>query len=753
MFIINKIDLKNALIYFMLIAGLIPLVIFGSSMIFVSNQSMEKNVFKSLNNISSSKALRIEEYFSVIDRQIKNISKNPAVIEAAINFSQAFQEFSRSEPTEPSLQEQKKSVASYYINKFADKYRLETSRSINTNQLIPSNPTSLRAQYWYISNNPHPLGEKSELAYARDDRQYSRFHKKYHPFFKSYLEDFGYYDIFIVEPKSGNIVYSVFKELDYATSLRDGPYRHTNFAKVFQSAADNVSDDFIATVDFEPYTPSYEAPASFKSSPIYDGDNLVGVLIFQMPVDTINKSIQESSGLGKTGESYLIGADKIMRSQLRLTDSPTLLVKKVNSESANEVIAGKSGIKKMDNSDGISVLSSYRPLNLNGLNWGIVSEIEASEVFADSQMLKISMIISMIIAAIVIVGLALLFVRALMNPINEFSDVMQSLSAGDLRHSMKNEYVGTFGRLKDNIQDTICKLRNVIENVQINSAMIANASEQVSTTAASLSQASTEQAASVEETSASIEQMGASINQNSENSKVTDGIAAESASSAEKGGEAVAETVLAMQKIAERISIIEDIAYQTNLLALNAAIEAARAGEHGKGFAVVATEVRKLAERSQVAASEISELTGNSTHIAERAGSLLEKMVPDIAKTANLVQEITAASEEQSGGVGQIAISMQQLDKVTQQNAASSEELAAVSEEMSTKAQELQSLISFFTLPDKQINNREASFENKIQSPASSNSRLEAQAVSPHLDTTFIQSKNETPDSNKFERF
>jgi methyl-accepting chemotaxis protein len=276
--------------------------------------------------------------------------------------------------------------------------------------------------------------------------------------------------------------------------------------------------------------------------------------------------------------------------------------------------------------------------------------------------------------------------------------VMGALSEGDLTKRIDKAYEGEFAKLKEYANNTVDKLAEVVSEVTSAADSLASASEQVSATAQSLSQAASEQAAGVEETSASLEQMTASISQNTENARVTDGMATKSASEASEGGAAVKETVTAMNQIAKKIGIIDDIAYQTNLLALNAAIEAARAGEHGKGFAVVAAEVRKLAERSQVAAQEIGEVATNSVALAEKAGTLLDTMVPSIRKTSDLVQEIAAASEEQSAGVGQINAAVGQLSQTTQQNASSSEELASTAEEMSAQAEQLQQTIAFFRL-------------------------------------------------------
>ncbi len=285
-------------------------------------------------------------------------------------------------------------------------------------------------------------------------------------------------------------------------------------------------------------------------------------------------------------------------------------------------------------------------------------------------------------------------------PIQDVQRVMAAMEQGDMTQTITKPYQGEFALLKDAINNTIAKLVETVTQINTAADALTNAASQVSATAQSLSQSSSEQAASVEETTSSMEQMTASISQNTENAKVTDGMASKSAKEAAEGGEAVSRTVDDMKSIAGKIGIIDDIAYQTNLLALNAAIEAARAGDHGKGFAVVAAEVRKLAERSQIAAQEIGNLASSSVKQAERAGALLTEMVPSIRKTSDLVQEIASASQEQSSGVAQINGAMGQLNQTTQQNASASEELAATAEELGAQANELQQTMTFFRLDD-----------------------------------------------------
>ncbi|MBZ0156484.1 MAG: methyl-accepting chemotaxis protein [Alphaproteobacteria bacterium] len=313
-----------------------------------------------------------------------------------------------------------------------------------------------------------------------------------------------------------------------------------------------------------------------------------------------------------------------------------------------------------------------------------------------------NIVVGSIVGGLLLSGIiALWIIRSVTVPLNEGVRVMNKLAAGDLTASIDVTSRDETGQLLLAMRNMVGKLKEVVSEVAGASGNVASGSQQLSSSSQQMSQGATEQAASIEEVSSSMEQMSANIRQSADNAQQTEKIALKSAADAKEGGEAVRETVTAMKEIADKISIIEEIARQTNLLALNAAIEAARAGEHGKGFAVVASEVRKLAERSQTAAGEISQLSSSSVQVAERAGEMLAKLVPDIQKTAELVQEISAASREQDAGAEQINKAIQQLDQVVQQNASASEEMASTAEELSSQAEQLQGSIGFFNVGDR----------------------------------------------------
>jgi methyl-accepting chemotaxis protein len=306
-------------------------------------------------------------------------------------------------------------------------------------------------------------------------------------------------------------------------------------------------------------------------------------------------------------------------------------------------------------------------------------------------------------AVVVGFGLAFIIIRSVMSQLGTdpsvLHDIAVKMAGGDLSMNLESgrkQDVGVFLAMKNMVQ----ALRQVVGDVRSATDNVAAGAEELSASSESLSQGATEQAAAIEEVSSSMEEMSSNIKQNAENSQQTGKIATQAAIDAQEGGVAVGKAVSAMKNIAEKIGIIEEIARQTNLLALNAAIEAARAGEHGKGFAVVAAEVRKLAERSGNAAGEISELSSSTVAISEKAGEMLTKLVPDIQRTADLVQEISAATGEQNTGVEQINRAIQQLDQVIQQNASASEEMASTSEELSSQGQQLQQTMGFFQVDE-----------------------------------------------------
>lgn len=322
------------------------------------------------------------------------------------------------------------------------------------------------------------------------------------------------------------------------------------------------------------------------------------------------------------------------------------------------------------------------------------------EELEEAAMLLVMTLIAMIAAAVLSITLGLLLTRGITKPVARSVAFAQSLATGDMTAALDVNQRDEVGVLADALRSMRQKLVAVVTDVKSATDSVSAGSAELSTSAQTLSQGATEQAASAEEVSSSMEEMGANIRQNADNAMQTEKIAQSSSANAQEGGEAVQQTVEAMREIADRITIIEEIARNTNLLALNAAIEAARAGEHGKGFAVVASEVRKLAERSQKAAGEISDLSRNSVAVAEKAGKMISEIIPEIRKTAELVQEINAASSEQTKGAEQINQALMQLDKVVQQNASASEEMASMSEELTSQAEQLRTTMAFFRIDE-----------------------------------------------------
>lgn len=878
------------------------------------------------------KKASIKRYFQTINDQVLTFSDNKMIIDAMKWFKGAFKTYAAdvnpdNKPEE--IERMRSELLTYYTGEFATEYSNQNDGKSSgaENYFRQLDADSIAIQYHYIRANTNPLGSKHLLDSANEDSSYSVMHSKVHPTIRTYLEKFGYYDIFLVDPDTGDIVYSVFKELDFSTSLINGPYAQTNFGEAFRKANAMNNKDDVVLVDYARYTPSYEAPAGFIASPIFDGDKKVGVAMFQMPIDRINEIMAERSGLGETGETILVGPDYLMRSNSYLDPEhrtviasfanpstgkvdtiatrlaheqgktgieyvvdyrkkPTMiaftpidigsgitwclnakidiaeafcpkdeqgeyffakyiekygyydlflidtkgfcfytvtkeadyqtnfvngkysgsnlgkLVKQVfktkeygivdyepyapsnnepatfiaqpvvndgtiqvivalqlsidavndimqqrdgmgetgetyligsdklmrsdsfldpdghsvkasfagnvkengvDTEAAREALSGKTETKIIIDYNGNPVLSAYTPVQVGDITWALLSEIDKAEVMAPVRGLIISIIIVGVVVGAIVAFIGYLNARKTYQQFggepDDIVEIATRAAEGDLTtqfETTNKEETGVYLAVKNMTE----KLRVVVGDVITASENVAIGSKQLSSSSEEMSQGSTEQAASAEQTSSSMEEMASTIKQNADNAQQTEKIARKSSEAARESGEAVVNTVNAMKEIAEKISIIKEIARQTDLLALNAAIEAARAGEHGKGFAVVAAEVRKLAERSKTSAEQIDHLSSTSVEVADKAGKMLTELVPDIQKTASLVQEISASSIEQDKGVGQVNKAIQQLDTVIQQNVSAAEQISSTSEELSSQAQYLKDAIGFFKIND-----------------------------------------------------
>ncbi len=542
-------------------------------------------------------------------------------------------------------------------------------------------------------------------------RRYNMLEKFYGDEFTEYIEEYGYYDLFIIS-NTGDVVFTVAKESDLGQNLKSGSLSKTGLAQAYNEGLNGIK-----LIDFSWYSVSDE-PASFIAGPIIDSSGtLLGVLAYQISLMSINSIMQQRSGMGETGETYLVGLDKLMRSDsyldpqghsVKASFAGNVQENGVNTEATNDALKGITNSKIVIDYNGNPVLSAYTPIEIDDLTWALMAEIDEAEVIKPITTLAIHISIIAVVIGFVIVIVSLLFSRSISTSLLKGVEFAKKLSEGDLTATIDIDQKDEIGQLAESLSTMGNKLREIVQNILNGSDNISSATLQVSSAAQQLSQGANEQASSVEEISSTMEEIAANIEQNTENAGQTEKISGTASEGIQEVSKQSDNSVNANKLIAEKITIINDIAFQTNILALNAAVEAARAGEHGKGFAVVAAEVRKLAERSKDAAGEIVGLAKNSLDLAELAGKRMEEILPDVIKTTQLVQEISSASHEQNNGATQVNSAIQQLNTVIQQYAASSEELATSSEEMNGQAEQLREVISFF-----KIDNSESAKSNK----------------------------------------
>ncbi len=564
----------------------------------------------------------------------------------------------------------------------------------------------------YIDDNPNPLGQKDKMDVAPDGSLYSMVHAKYHPWFHRLQQEREYYDVFLMN-KDGDIVYTVFKERDFATSTMNGEWKDTDIGNAFRDAKAAAKKDAIKFYDFAAYAPSNNVPASFIATPVLDKDgSFMGAMVFQMPAGAINRMFQDTDAIGKTSALYLVGEDRLMRTDMRFEKEPTTLKQKIEEEVVDWALSGQEGVNTaIDQHTGKLASTAYMPFEYEGVKWAMVGEILEEEVLVDYKETKKIAIASSLGVLFIIALISVWYSRRLTLPIKNMVGVMKELAEGNNgvtvpsldRHDEIGDMAKAVQVFKENALEmermekeqeaskirteadkkaamnkladdfdsrtssVIMSLMAASEQMQRTAEMMNEASAHTTELSSAVAAAATEADANVQTVAAATEELTASSQEIAQQINMVASMATNASAEAETTSSEVKNLQEMALSIGEVVGAIKEIAEQTNLLALNATIEAARAGEAGKGFAVVADEVKKLANETAEKTEEIDGRVGAIQSAINSSVEAMDKIIGNVKKIDEATTSVTAAVEEQNAATGEIGRNVAEASSGTQQ--------------------------------------------------------------------------------------
>jgi methyl-accepting chemotaxis protein len=691
--------LTNPLLLALLGVSLIPLGFMGMTSYRAASAALRQQAFHQLDTVNAVTAKAVERYFTSLRQELSVLAESGMCAESLRDFTAGLATLRADDKVnDKALAAARRDLESFYTGEFAAEFRRRSSDVVDLRPLCQAlDDDSAYAQYVYIRNNPNPIGSKFLLDAADDDSAYTKCHAKYHPFFRGLVEKYGVADVFLIDGASGKVVYNVSKEADFGSSLREGPLASSSLGLAFLQAVSAGRRDAVAFGHFQRHLPSCNDPASFMAAPIYAGRTLVGAVAFQVPIDKVNAIVGETTGMGRTGETYAIGPDRLFRSDSRFTKemgAKTTIINpdfKVDTPAVRAAIdEGKTGTAAAPDYRGVPSLVAWRPVTIHrdaggrgDVRWALISEIDTAEVFEPVSRLHW--------LGLTVFGLTSAAVLA-----------VSTLIARRLTREAQRQ-----AALVGGIVDNTHALASSSEELTSVSQQMSAAAEQTTAQANLVSAAAEQVSGNTRTVSGSIENLVASIHEIAKNAQ-------DAASTARKAVEmatATSGTMAALgrssQEIGAVIKVITSIAEQTNLLALNATIEAARAGEAGKGFAVVASEVKELARDTAKATEEIGGRIESMQGDTQRAVAAIAEIGTVIERIDALQTKIAAAVEEQSvttgeisrniaeatTGTSEIAENIVQVAQAAQSTAEGASNTQVSSQELARMAQALQRLV------------------------------------------------------------